>query len=614
MKKGLVVFLIISISALLATLAVTFVFYNLDVISNTHTPVNSAETYMESTLSPEETPEPILSPEPANTPELTLTPEPALTAEPTLIPEPTPTQNPDEEPVLSEVTPEPDMDPDTWDYLKGGDYNMRYIEKNKAPKVMPYLIKVNKLMNTVTVYEAGKKAKYTKAVKSMVCSAGSGTPLGTFKTSDKYYWKAMIHNVWAQYATRITGQILFHSVPYDTHEKDTLITNYYNQLGHTASAGCVRLSVQDAKWIAENCPRGTTVVIYNSSDPGPLGKPSAIRIPAGCTWDPTDPDERNPWQNDKTTIIGVKNKTIERGTRFNIYTGVVAFDKHANTMTTKGLKASKSPNTSKPGTYEVTFSFKPSKGKKIKKTATYTVVDTKAPVISGLPATNYVTDISKITKNFIYNKISVSDNNLPLSKKEHLNISLSGNTAVITAHDDYNHTSRLTAKFIEDNKAPVIKLTNPPKKVYPVSYSFNEKNARKLIKSVSDNKKKLSEKDVSISIKPSGWGLKITYSAKDDAGNKTSVSETIQYETASIQIINPNLIVNDIDNYDLLEKNMSVKSDATGKQIKCEKDVNYKQLAGNDRYDQYSVKYTAIYKSQAGKKKLTAKSIVSVPK
>lgn len=609
MKKGLVAFLIISISALLATLALTFILYNIEIISVNHTPVDSVAPTKVPVASKPSTPAPVTA-----TPEMSATQEPIGLPEPTVTPIPTASPAADEDPVLPEVTPEPDMDPDTWDYLKGGDYNMRYLEKEKTPKVMPYLIKVNKQMNTVTIYKAGKKAKYNKAVKSMICSAGRGTPLGTFKTSDKYYWKAMIHNVWAQYATRITGQILFHSVPYDTHEKDTLVTNYYNQLGQTASAGCVRLSVEDAKWIAENCPSGTTVVIYNSSDPGPLGKPSAIKIPFGCTWDPTDPDNRNPWKSDKTAIIGVKNTTIERGTRFNIYTGVVAFDKTLNTMTTKGLKASKSPNTSKPGKYEVTFTYKPVKGKKIKKTATYTVVDTKAPSISGLPTKLYIKDATKITQKFIYNKISVSDNNLPLSKKEHVNISLAGNSALITAHDDYNHVTRLKVSFIEDSKAPVITLKNNTEKTIPVSQSISEKQAVKRIKSVSDNKMKLSQKDVSISVKPSGWGLKITYSVKDAAGNKTTVSETLTYETASMHIINPNLVVSDIDDYDELKKNISVLSDVTGKPVKYEFDVDYTYLSETETHEQYSVKYTAIYKSQAGKKKLTASSIVSVLK
>ena len=32
-------------------------------------------------------------------------------------------------------------------------------------------------------------------------------------------------------------------------------------LGRKASHGCIRLKIDDAKWIYDNCPYGTTVVI-----------------------------------------------------------------------------------------------------------------------------------------------------------------------------------------------------------------------------------------------------------------------------------------------------------------------------------------------------------------
>ena len=123
----------------------------------------------------------------------------------------------------SSPKPTPTKDPDTWDYNNNSDVNMVYTEPKDTPDKMPYEIHVNKQMNCITVYKANKKGKYTKPVKAMVCSAGRKTPLGTFNISTKYYWKAMIHEVWAQYATRITGDILFHSVPYDNHEKIRLL-------------------------------------------------------------------------------------------------------------------------------------------------------------------------------------------------------------------------------------------------------------------------------------------------------------------------------------------------------------------------------------------------------
>ena len=65
--------------------------------------------------------------------------------------------------------------------------------------------------------------------------------------------------------------------------------------------GCIRLTVADAKWIFDNCPLGTSVEFYSSSNPGPLGKPSAKKISSYgkplMNWDPTDPDPNNPWRN-----------------------------------------------------------------------------------------------------------------------------------------------------------------------------------------------------------------------------------------------------------------------------------------------------------------------------
>ena len=98
---------------------------------------------------------------------------------------------------------------------------------------------------------------------------------------------------------RYDGHIMFHSVPYTTTSKDALKEGEYNLLGQPASKGCVRLSVVDAKWIYDNCCKGTQVEVYDGSDPGPLGKPAAIQIDPYHFfrgWDPTDPDPANPWK------------------------------------------------------------------------------------------------------------------------------------------------------------------------------------------------------------------------------------------------------------------------------------------------------------------------------
>lgn len=165
---------------------------------------------------------------------------------------------------------------------------------------LPYYIRVNRKQNCVTIYTQDERGEYTVPYKAMICSTGlyNATPRGTYHISTKYLWRDLYGGVYGQYATRIHGGILFHSVPYYKKSKSSLCTDKYNKLGQQASMGCVRLTVEDAKWIAENCPAGTTVEIYDDEDPGPLGKPEAVKIDTDSPikgWDPTDPDIENPW-------------------------------------------------------------------------------------------------------------------------------------------------------------------------------------------------------------------------------------------------------------------------------------------------------------------------------
>lgn len=165
-----------------------------------------------------------------------------------------------------------------------------------------YCIAVNTSQNIVIVYKADKTGKFTKPVKAMVCSCGEipGSTLpGTWATYGKHRWRDLVGDVHGQYATRIVGSVLFHSVPYFEEDPSTLETDEYNKLGSNASAGCVRLAVKDAKWIYDKCALGTIVTIYPGKNvKEPLKKPKPIRIPSKSPyagWDPTDPDIGNPW-------------------------------------------------------------------------------------------------------------------------------------------------------------------------------------------------------------------------------------------------------------------------------------------------------------------------------
>ena len=187
-------------------------------------------------------------------------------------------------------------------------------DESTASTKNTYKLKVNIEKNVVTAYKLNDKGKY-KAYRAMLCSSGkssSPTPTGTYSVRGKWRWLFLVGNVWGQYDTQFYGNYLFHSVYYKKYgRKDLLVNEEYNKLGKAASHGCVRLSVIDAKWIYENCKQGTKVIVYRSSNPGPLGKPTGFKVSGSTGWDPLDPDPDNPDCILKGPKIDTSKKTLK---------------------------------------------------------------------------------------------------------------------------------------------------------------------------------------------------------------------------------------------------------------------------------------------------------------
>ncbi len=172
----------------------------------------------------------------------------------------------------------------------------------KSGEEYPYSIDVLRNQNVVVVYGL-EDGEYTFPVKAWLCSTGWATPTGHFRLGYKREWGALFGGVWGQYACVITGNILFHSVPYYHMTKDSLETLQYNRLGSKASAGCVRLPVEGSKWIYDHCATGTTVHIHDV-DELPVKRPTAPVLDPDdprSGWDPTDPDPENPWNQPEET-------------------------------------------------------------------------------------------------------------------------------------------------------------------------------------------------------------------------------------------------------------------------------------------------------------------------
>ncbi len=135
-----------------------------------------------------------------------------------------------------------------------------------------YTITVDVNNQIVTVYDTGNITD-SGIVRQMICSTGKNatpTPLGTYslpkphsiERKEWYYFSEF--NCYAKWATRVVRGILFHSVLYTAKKKGPTKASV-RALGSKASHGCIRLRVEDAYWIAMNCPEGTTVKIFKGA-------------------------------------------------------------------------------------------------------------------------------------------------------------------------------------------------------------------------------------------------------------------------------------------------------------------------------------------------------------
>lgn len=120
-----------------------------------------------------------------------------------------------------------------------------------------YLIGVDTSKCRVGIFQGS--AGHWRPVKWWSCGPGKmSTPTvkGSFTVQNRGYSFGSGYTCY--YWTQFYGNYLFHSVLYRQGTRHVLDPT----LGRPVSHGCVRLDINNAKWIYNNIPRGTKVVVY----------------------------------------------------------------------------------------------------------------------------------------------------------------------------------------------------------------------------------------------------------------------------------------------------------------------------------------------------------------
>ena len=161
--------------------------------------------------------------------------------------------------------------------------------KNEDPE--KYYILLDLRNQIVTVFERDEAGAYTKVVRRFLCASGrtdvdeadpedeaTPTPRGIWKIGgrERFGKFANFSSSYARYWVQIVGSIYFHSILFNKRSIDAMDRGAYNDMGDKVSHGCVRLYVEDAKWLYYYACPGTTIEI-SAGEPSDRDMKRALR-------------------------------------------------------------------------------------------------------------------------------------------------------------------------------------------------------------------------------------------------------------------------------------------------------------------------------------------------
>lgn len=179
------------------------------------------------------------------------------------------------------------VDEDTWKALYAEDVARPKDppKPSPVPTPPPYKLEVDVTNQLIKIYGRDAAGEYTNFIRAMWCSTGTRS----FPSKPGEYTLTTRRALWAefpnwgggkaQYWVKITPEIAFHSVIYNRNDNKAVNMKSVARLGKRASHGCIRLTLQDAKWIYKNAGAGTQVHIREDLPPDPELKAASKPAP-----------------------------------------------------------------------------------------------------------------------------------------------------------------------------------------------------------------------------------------------------------------------------------------------------------------------------------------------
>ncbi len=194
-----------------------------------------------------------------------------------------------------------------------------------APTPVPWFVEVDVNNQLIKVFKDDGMGGYSILEKIFTASTGTASfpsDVGTWTLNGKTArWASF--PTWgggtAQYWTRINRSIAFHSFLYSSDQRRVNMGSV-NKLGRPASHGCIRLTVQDAKWLYDNLGAGVEVWIHEDAPldpelkyanrPGPFNNSTKLHDPTPAPTPQPYYDGSRPPAEPRNMKVGVEGEDV----------------------------------------------------------------------------------------------------------------------------------------------------------------------------------------------------------------------------------------------------------------------------------------------------------------